>query len=64
MSGTSFPSPPAVLPGELDQILAEFAERSIQPTRLNIIAAVLDRGLPEDFAVTLADAAERMQVTS
>lgn len=61
MSTAAFPSPPVVLPGDLDEILAEFKERSVRPTRLNILAAALDRGLPEDFAVTLADAAERME---
>jgi hypothetical protein len=61
MSTTAFPSSPLVLPGELDEILAEFEERGVRPTRLNILAAALERGLPEDFAIVIADAAERME---
>ncbi|MGG3811479.1 hypothetical protein ABEV34_07515 [Methylorubrum rhodesianum] len=43
----------------MDEILADFAWHGVRPTRLNVLAAALDAGHDPDFAVTLADAAER-----
>lgn len=61
MSYRSIPVEASVRPGELDEILAEFSESGIRPSRLNILARALDRGNPEDFAVVVADAAERTE---
>ncbi|GJE78641.1 hypothetical protein BGCPKDLD_5259 [Methylorubrum suomiense] len=57
----SIPSP-APVPAPLDEILEAFAYHGIRPTRLNVLAAALDAGHPPDFAVTLADEADRRNI--
>lgn len=50
---------PASVPAPLDEILEAFAHHGVRPTFLNILAAALDAGHEPDFALSLANAAER-----
>lgn len=54
----------AVQPGELDEILDEFAERGIRPTRLSVLRRAVERGCPSDFAAAVADAFDRREIGS
>ena len=45
----------------LDAFLAAFAERNVEPTRLNILSAVTDSGGSSELAQHLADLLERRQ---
>ena len=61
MNRLGLPPPRTVLPGLLDEILSEFAERGIKPDRLRILRRAIERGCPEDLATAIADAAERLE---
>ena len=55
------PPPRPVQPGLLDEILLEFSEHNVRPTKLNILRRAVELGCSDDLAATIASAFERME---